>query len=218
MFKFLKKPMGNSNSKSSFYTYLLRKPRHDHNQNPVAYLRRWHVTCTVGFLLFLTTTYVLWPSDPALKIVGLKLKRIKVHPLPHITVDISMLLTVRVHNAGVYSLDFGGVDVAVSYRGKRLGHVISEHGHVSARGSSYVDADVEFAGIAVVPEMMLFLEDLAKGAIPFFTVSQVNGQMGLAFFHFPIQAKLSCEVLVSTVNQTIIHQHCLHEGHIGKKL
>ncbi|XP_057724156.1 uncharacterized protein LOC130940123 [Arachis stenosperma] len=129
-----------------------------------------------------------------------------------------MLLTVRVHNAGVYSLDFGGVDVAVSYRGKKLGHVISEHGHVSARGSSYVDADVEFAGIAVVPEMMLFLEDLAKGAIPFFTVSQVNGQMGLAFFHFPIQAKLSCEVLVSTVNQTIIHQHCLHEGHIGKKL
>ncbi|KAJ1433940.1 late embryogenesis abundant protein [Sesbania bispinosa] len=56
-----------------------------------------------------------------LKIVRLKLKRVKVHPLPRITVDISMLLTLRVHNADVYSMDFGAVDVAVSYRGKELG-------------------------------------------------------------------------------------------------
>jgi hypothetical protein len=26
-----------------------------------------------------------------------------------------------------------------------------------------------------------------------------------------LQAKLSCEVLVSTINQTIIRQHCLYE-------
>lgn len=155
--------------------------------------------------------YIFYPSDPYLKIVRLKLKKIKVHRVPHITVDISMLFTLRVENVDVYSMDFGAVDVAVSYRGKPLGHVTSKNGHVRAMGSSFVDADAEFSGIGVLPEIVLLLEDLAKGMIPFDTVSQVRGKMGILFFYFPIKAKLSCAVLVSTINQTIIRQHCLHE-------
>ena len=193
MFKFLReKAMPTALSKATCYTYLLRQPHQDRNH--VVFTPR-RVTCTVGLLLFLTTAYVFWPSDPVLKIVGLKLKRIKVHTLPHITVDISMLLTVSVRNADVYSLDFGGVDVAVSYRGKSLGHVRSENGHVRAWGLSYVDADVEFAGIGVLPEVVLLLEDLAKGAVPFDTVSHVRGQLGLGFFHFPIEVLLLLPII-----------------------
>lgn len=170
------------------YTHLFCQPRSRKDQlTHIVYSHRFQVTCTVGLILFLTTVYTFWPSDPYLKIVRLKLKRVKVHPRPRITVDISMLLTLRVRNDDVYSMDFGAVDVAVSYRGKPLGHVTSEHGHVSARGSSYVDADAEFAGINVLPEMVLLLEDLAKGAVPFDTVSQVRGQMGILFFHFPMK-------------------------------
>ncbi|XP_012570803.1 uncharacterized protein [Cicer arietinum] len=193
------------------YTHLLWpcQPRND--QNHIVFSKRFQVTCTVSLLLLFTSAYIFWPSDPYLKIVRLKLKRIKVHRVPHITVDISMLLTLSVQNADVYSMDFGAVDVAVSYRGKPLGHVRSENGHVRAMGSSFVDADAEFAGIGVLPEIVFLLEDLAKGTVPFDTVSQVRGQMGILFFHFPIKAKLSCEVLVSTINQTIVRQHCLHE-------
>ncbi|XP_073224007.1 uncharacterized protein [Cicer arietinum] len=178
------------------YTHLLWpcQPRND--QNHIVFSKRFQVTCTVSLLLLFTSAYIFWPSDPYLKIVRLKLKRIKVHRVPHITVDISMLLTLSVQNADVYSMDFGAVDVAVSYRGKPLGHVRSENGHVRAMGSSFVDADAEFAGIGVLPEIVFLLEDLAKGTVPFDTVSQ---------------AKLSCEVLVSTINQTIVRQHCLHE-------
>ncbi|XP_061338582.1 uncharacterized protein LOC133285389 isoform X2 [Gastrolobium bilobum] len=186
-------PMALPISKATCYTHLLRQLRQ--HQNHVVFSRRCRVTCTVGLMLFLTTVYIFWPSDPDLKIVRLKLKRVKVHPVPRFTVDISMLLTLRVHNADVYSMDFGAVDVVVGYRGKSLGHVKSKPGHVWARGLSYVDADVEFAGIGLLPEMVLLLEDLAKGTVPFDTVSQ---------------AKLSCEVLVSTLNQTIVRQHCLH--------
>ncbi|XP_027344082.1 uncharacterized protein LOC113856463 [Abrus precatorius] len=196
-------------SKASWYTLLLRKPHH--HQNHVVLTRRCGVTCTLGLMLFLTTVYVFWPSDPNLTIVRLKLKRMKLHPLPPITVDISMVLTLMVHNADVYSLDFGAVNVAVAYRGKMLGHVTAKHGHVRPRGYSYVDADVEFSGISVVPEMVLLLEDLAKGIVPFDTISQIRGQLALLFLHFPMKAKLSCEVLVSTRNQTIVRQHCLHQ-------
>lgn len=195
-------------SKSSLYT-LLHKPRH-HYQNHVVLTRRCVITCALGLVLSLTSLYIFWPSDPVLKIMGLRVRHVKVHPVPPITVDISMILTLRVYNADVYSMDFGAVNVAVAYRGKMLGHVKSKHVHVRARGSSYVDADVEFSGISVLPELVLLLEDVAKGIVPFETVSQARGQLGLLFFHFPMKAKLSCEVLVSIRNQTIVRQHCLY--------
>ncbi|CAJ1955206.1 unnamed protein product [Sphenostylis stenocarpa] len=196
-------------SKASFYTLLLHKPYH--RENLVVLSRRRVITCALSVALVLTTLYVLWPSNPDLKIVGLKLRRIKVHPVPPITVDISMLLTLRVRNADVYFMDLGAVNVAVAYRGKMLGHVRSREVHVRARGSSYVDADVEFAGISVVPELVVLLEDVAKGIVPFHTDSQTMGQLGLFLFHFPMKAKVSCEVVVSVINHTIIRQHCLHE-------
>ncbi|KAG4978959.1 hypothetical protein HKD37_13G038663 [Glycine soja] len=198
-------------SKASFYTLLLRKPHNHHHQNYVVLSRRRVVTLAVGVLILLSALYIFWPSGPDLKIVGLKLRRIKVHPVPPITIDISMLLTLRVHNVDVYFMDFGAVNVAVAYRGKMLGHVTSRRMHVRARGSSYVDADVEFAGISVLPELVLLLEDVARGIVPFDTISHAKGQLGLLFFHFPIKAKLSCEVVVSIINQTIVRQHCLHE-------
>ncbi|KAK7325182.1 hypothetical protein VNO77_29324 [Canavalia gladiata] len=193
------------------YDLLLRKP-HQH-QNDIVYSRRCvlTLTCTLGLVLLLTTIYAFWPSDPDLKIVGFRLKRVKLHPLPPVTVDISMLITLRVHNTDMYSLDFGAVNVIVAYRGVRLGHVTSSHGHVRARGSSYVDADVEFSGISVLPQMVWLLEDVVKGIVPFDTVSQVRGQLGLLFFHFPMKSRLSCEVVVSIQNQTIVRQHC-HRG------
>ncbi|XP_014500808.1 uncharacterized protein LOC106761752 [Vigna radiata var. radiata] len=196
-------------SKASFYALLLHKPYN--HQNLVVLSRRRVISCALSMALLVSTLYVLWPSDPDLKIVGLKLRRIKVHPVPPVTVDISMLLTLQVRNADVYFMDLGAVNVAVAYRGKMLGHVRSREVHVRARGSSHVDADVEFAGITVLPELVLLLEDVAKGIVPFDTVSHTGGQFGLFFFHFPIKAKVSCEVLVSIVNQTIIRQHCLHE-------
>lgn len=174
-------------SKASFYTLLLRKPHNHHHQNYVVLSRRRVVTLAVGVLILLSALYIFWPSGPDLKIVGLKLRRIKVHPVPPITIDISMLLTLRVHNVDVYFMDFGAVNVAVAYRGKMLGHVTSRRMHVRARGSSYVDADVEFAGISVLPELVLLLEDVARGIVPFDTISHAKGQLGLLFFHFPIK-------------------------------
>jgi hypothetical protein len=54
-------------------------------------------------------------------------------------------------------------------------------------GSSFVDADLEFAGIGVLPEIVFLLEDLAKGTVPFDTVSQIRGKMGILYFYFPIK-------------------------------
>ncbi|KAM5579003.1 hypothetical protein ABKV19_009008 [Rosa sericea] len=163
---------------------------------------------TLLLLLLSSSLYVFWPSDPSLKIVRLKLKRIHVHTRPRVTIDLCMAVRIKVRNGDVYSMDYDALEVGVGYRGKRLGQVRFQQGHVRAFGSSYVDAEVEFNGVGVFSDVVLLLEDLAKGTVPFDTVTEVRGKLGVLVFHFPLQARVSCEVLVNMVNQTIFRHKC----------
>lgn len=115
------------------------------------------------------------------------LNRIHVHTSPHVAIDVSMLVTVKVRNADVYSMEYRALDVTVGYRGKRLGHVRSNNGSVRARGASYVEAELDLEGVDVFPDVVFLLEDLAKGTIPFTTVTEVQGHLGFLFFQFPLQ-------------------------------
>ncbi|KAL3598439.1 hypothetical protein D5086_006357, partial [Populus alba] len=173
--------------------------------------RRWPMITIAFLLLFSALVYVFWPSDPMVKVVRLRLDKIHIHTLPIINIDLSLYVTLRVRNVDVYSMDFRSLDVAVKYKGKRLGHARSDHGHVRALGSSYVDAEIDLRGISVLSDVVSLLEDLARGTVPFDTVTEVSGKLGLLFFGFPLKAKLSCEVLVNTLNQTIVRQTCYPE-------
>lgn len=143
--------------------------------------------CTVSCVLLFAAVYIFWPSDPDIKIVRMRLKSVHVHRKPHVAIDVSMFLTVRVKNDDIYSLDYNQLDVAVGYRGKKLGHVRSDRGHVRARGSSYVDAELDLNGVEIFSDVVFLLEDLAKGRVPFDTVTEVKGQLGLLFLQFPLQ-------------------------------
>lgn len=101
--------------------------------------------------------------------------------------------------------------VSVGYRGRELGFVTSAGGRVKATGSSYLNATLDLNGFEVMYDVFYLLEDLARGVIPFDTVSQVNGALGFFFFKIPIKAKLSCEVYVNTSDQTVVHQDCYPE-------
>ncbi|XP_057967894.1 uncharacterized protein LOC131157620 isoform X2 [Malania oleifera] len=169
------------------------------------------LTCTAALLLLAAAVYLLWPSDPDVSVERLRLDHLRIHTWPHIAIDISLALTVKVRNKDFYSIDYESVKVSIGYRGKRLAHVRSGHGHVPALVSSFVDAKLDFDGIEVLSDAIFLLEDLAKGVIPFDTATKVEGQIGFFFFQFPLHAKLSCEVFVSTINQTVLHQNCYSE-------
>ncbi|KAK4269423.1 hypothetical protein QN277_022581 [Acacia crassicarpa] len=206
-------------SKAIRYTLLLRPFQRKYQDDVVLPIyipsptsRQRLIIWVISVVLFLGLVYICWPSDPVLKIERMKLNRIKVHTLPRLAVDISMLVTVKVHNGDVYSMNYKSLDVAVGYRGKKLGHVKSEDGHVRAKGSSYVDARLEFTGIRVLSDVVYFLEDLAKGTVPFDTSTEIEGYLGLLFFSFPMEANLRCEVLVNIANQAIERQKCRRKG------
>lgn len=81
--------------------------------------------------------------------------------------------------------------VSVGYRGRELGFVSSDGGRVKARGSSYVNATLDLNGFEVIHDVFYLLEDLAKGVIPFDTVTEVNGSLGFFFFKIPLKVNLA---------------------------
>lgn len=60
-----------------------------------------------------------------------------------------------------------------------------------ARGSSYVNATLDLNGFEVIHDVFYLLEDLAKGVIPFDTVTEVNGALGFFFFNIPLKVNLA---------------------------
>ncbi|MBA0627414.1 hypothetical protein Godav_004928 [Gossypium davidsonii] len=152
------------------------------------------VLYTASLLLLAALLFIFWPSDPEVKIARLHVNHMQVHTAPIVAVDISLVMTLKVRNWDVYSMDITRFEVAVGYRGKTLGHVTSEHGHVRARGSSYVEAVLELNGVEVFSDVVYMLEDLARGTVPFDTVTQVVGWLGFSFVKFPLKVDIRNEL------------------------
>ncbi|CAA2987262.1 uncharacterized protein LOC111369031 [Olea europaea var. sylvestris] len=168
--------------------------------------------CIAAVLPFLiAATYILWPSDPYVSIVRLRLDGLQFHTPPKISIDIKLDLTVKVRNRNFYSIDYDSLAVAIGYRGNRLGYATSNHGCVRARGKSYVSATLQVDGVEFLSDVILLLDDLAKGSVPFDTVTEIDGKLGVSFFDIPLKAKISCEITLNAQNQTIDHQSCYPE-------
>lgn len=149
------------------------------------HLRRG-VLVSLSFLALSVSIFLLWPCDPNLQLVRVKLNHIRVHSSP-LSLDLSLCLTLRVRNRDFYSLNYDSLSVSIGYRGKELGFVDSSGGNVKARGSSYVNATLMLDGFRVLHDLIYLIEDVAAGSVPFDTVSKVEGQLGLLFFSIPIQ-------------------------------
>ncbi|XP_057536706.1 uncharacterized protein LOC130814601 isoform X3 [Amaranthus tricolor] len=184
------------------YVILQSRPPTRHHYN-----RRVFQTLSLILLLSLSI-YLLFPSDPHIQLVRLQLNHIRVNTSPHLLLDLSLSVTLKVHNPDFFSLNYDDLDVSISYRGRQLGFVKSDGGKVRMRGSSYVDATLDVNGFEILHDIFYLIEDVAAGKIPFDTVSHIEGELGLLFFKFPIQAKVSCEVDVNPKDQTITHQNC----------
>ncbi|XVF25004.1 hypothetical protein REPUB_Repub13aG0176100 [Reevesia pubescens] len=75
--------------------------------------RSCRILCTASLVLLAALVYIFWPSDPEVKIVQMHVNRIQVQTISIIAVDISLLVTVKVRNSDVYSMDSATLDVAL---------------------------------------------------------------------------------------------------------
>ncbi|KAG6425954.1 hypothetical protein SASPL_110165 [Salvia splendens] len=155
------------------------------------------IFCLAIFLLFLVAAaYLLWPSDPGLSVVRFRLDRLKFHTSPAVSLDATLDLTVKIQNRDMYSLDYDSLVVAIGYRGKQLGYVTSDRGSVKARETTYVNATLRLDGVEILTDVVLLLEDLARGAVVFDTTSDISGRLGVFFFDLPLELQVAdCSML-----------------------
>lgn len=140
------------------------------------------------FLLIAGAAFLLYPSDPEIRLTRIRLNRIGIRTNPRPILDLSFSITVKVHNRDFFSLTYDTLAVSVGYRGRQLGFVTGGGGgRIRARGSSYVDATLTIDGFEVIYDAFYLLEDIAKGVIPFDTDTRVEGKLGLFFFTVPLK-------------------------------
>lgn len=169
--------------------YVIVLPRY---YNPCSYccrLFRRRAIFLALLLLFAGAVFLLWPSHPDVSIVRLHLDGFRIHTHPIKSLDVNLHLTVKIRNKDFYSLDYDSIIVSIGYRGKQLGLVRSNHGHVRARGYSYVNASLALNGLEILADVIQLLEDVSRGEISFDTVSEVDGQLGLFFVKLPIEVR-----------------------------
>ncbi|KAK4791741.1 hypothetical protein SAY86_032154 [Trapa natans] len=108
-------------------------------------------------------------------------------------------------NRDYFSLYYDSLRVSVGYRDRELGLVTSEGERIRARGSSYVNATLDLNGLEVLHDVFYLIQDLAKGVVPFDTVTQVKGDLGLFFFSLPIKDKL-CMIVGIVSGESIMRE------------
>ncbi|KAL8458223.1 hypothetical protein ACS0TY_035925 [Phlomoides rotata] len=168
--------------------------------------------CFATLLLFLVAAaYLLWPSHPEVSVVRLRLDRLHINTRPKVSLDLTLDLTVRIRNQDFYSMDYDSLLVAIGYRGKQLGYVTSDGGYIKAREASYVNATLQLERVEILTDVVLLLEDLAKGAITFDTESEIGGKLYAFFLDLSLKTKMKCEVVVNTKVKTISSQSCYPE-------
>ncbi|KZV16269.1 hypothetical protein F511_35835, partial [Dorcoceras hygrometricum] len=153
--------------------------------------RRGLISCATILIFLAAALYLLWPFDPELSIVRLRIDRLHFHMRPKVSIDVTLNLTVKIRNQDFYSLQYDSSVVSIGYRGKKLGDVISDGGNITARASSYVNATLQLERVEILSDVVLLLEDLAKGEIMFDTETQIDGKLTVFFFDLPLKVK-SC--------------------------
>ncbi|CAL9778645.1 unnamed protein product, partial [Musa acuminata subsp. burmannicoides] len=163
------------------------------------------------FLVLLSSAFFLWPSDPVVTVTRFHLEDIRVTPPPLAAIGISLRVDLRVRNPDFFSLDHRSIVVSIGYRGRPLGSVTANGGHIKARGVSHVHAKLKIDGIPVWNDAIHLIEDLARRSLPLDTVTEVDGRMRLFFVDVPVQGKISCLVSVNPETREVINQDCYPE-------
>ncbi|CAD5168838.1 unnamed protein product [Musa acuminata subsp. malaccensis] len=166
-----------------------------------------------AFLLVIlcSAAFFLWPSDPQLTVARLRFDDLRVTPPPFATIDVVLSVDLMVRNPDFFSLDYRSIVVSIGYRGRPLGSVTADGGHVRARGVSHVHTKLDLDGILVLNDAIYLIEDLFRGSLPLDTVTEVQGRMRLFFFDVPVQGNISCALNVNLENQEVIRQDCYSE-------
>ncbi|KAH0452522.1 hypothetical protein IEQ34_019821 [Dendrobium chrysotoxum] len=86
-----------------------------------------------SILLLASAIIFLWPSNPELSVVLLRLNQFRVTPLPSISIHIAMGLEIKIRIPDFFAINYSLIVSSIFYRGELLGSATSAGGRIEAR-------------------------------------------------------------------------------------
>lgn len=181
--------------------------------------RRCCVICasaTAAVLLLLAVTLVvlfltvLRVRDPTTRLVSAQLAGFAPSPTPPLQFNVTLLLTVAVHNPNPASFSFSSGHAQLWYRGVLVGDAEVEPGRVPSRGDGTMQMVMTVLSDSFTPETMAqLIQDMEAGAVPFDADARIPGKVGvLGFIKLPAVAYSDCHVVFGVPEMRVRSQEC----------
>lgn len=181
--------------------------------------RRCCVICvitTAAVLLLLAVTIVvlfltvLRVRDPSTRLVSAQLAGFAPSLTPPLQFNVTLLLTVAVHNPNPASFSFESGHAQLWYRGVLVGDADVEPGRVPSRGDGTMQMVMTVLSDSFTPDTMTeLIKDLEAGAVPFDADARIPGKVGLlGFIKLHAVAYSKCHVVFGVPEMRVRSQEC----------
>ena len=157
-------------------------------------------------VLFLT---VLRVRDPTTRLVSSRV--IGFAPGPDLQFNLTMLLTVDVHNPNRASFSYESGSAELWYRGVRVGVAGIDPGHLPSRGDGTMELEMTVLSASFGTELLAQLaRDLGAGAVPLDANARVPGKVGLLGGVLKLRAVAysDCHVIFGVPEMKVRSQVC----------
>ncbi|KAF8722236.1 hypothetical protein HU200_022544 [Digitaria exilis] len=168
------------------------------------------VSLLLGVTLLVLFLTVLRVRDPTTRLTSSKVIGFDLGPGPGLQFNITMLLTVDVHNPNRASFSYESGSAELWYRGVLVAVAGVDPGRIPSRGDGDMELTMQVLSGSFGAELPQLAKDMAAGAVPLDASARVPGKVGLLGGVLKLRAVAysDCHVIFGVPEMEVRSQVC----------
>ncbi|KAF8682054.1 hypothetical protein HU200_045514 [Digitaria exilis] len=168
------------------------------------------VSLLLGVTLLVLFLTVLRVRDPTTRLTSSKVIGFDLGPGPGLQFNITMLLTVDVHNPNRASFSYESGSAELWYRGVLVAVAGVDPGRIPSRGDGDMELTMQVLSGSFGAELPQLAKDMASGAVPLDASARVPGKVGLLGGVLKLRAVAysDCHVIFGVPEMEVRSQVC----------
>ncbi|OEL38738.1 hypothetical protein BAE44_0000242 [Dichanthelium oligosanthes] len=168
------------------------------------------VSLLLGVTLLVLFLTVLRVRDPTTRLVSSRVIGFALGPGPGLQFNLTMLLTVDVHNPNPASFTYASGSADLWYRGVLVGVAAVDPGRIPSRGDGTMELVMTVLSGSFGDELNQLVKDMEAGAVPLDASARVPGKVGLLGGVLKIRAVAysDCHVIFAFPEMKVRSQVC----------
>ncbi|KAJ1254718.1 hypothetical protein BS78_K336100 [Paspalum vaginatum] len=163
----------------------------------------------VGVTLLVLFLTVLRIRDPTTRLVSSRLVAFTPGPGPQFQFNLTMLLTVDVHNPNAASFSYASGAAQLWYRGVLAGVAALEPGSIPSRGDGTMELEMTVLSSSFGDELPQLVKDMEAGAVPLDANARVPGKVAIfRVIKLRAVAYSDCHVIFGVPEMKVRSQVC----------